>query len=112
MPIIPKWEALLPRMGSCELTDARGKRHGLAGRPALRAWARQNPDRAVAFGELLEREVWVGGRLVPLDELPVAIARAHIGAGVCPACGYDLAGCPAEPDGCIVCPECGGAWSR
>ena len=29
----------------------------------------------------------------------------------CPACIYDLAGCPvAEEDGCTVCPECGAAW--
>lgn len=29
---------------------------------------------------------------------------------VCPSCRYDLAGLPAEPDGCAACPECGGAW--
>lgn len=29
----------------------------------------------------------------------------------CPACVYNLAGCPvAEDDECTVCPECGAAW--
>ncbi|GJM19999.1 MAG: hypothetical protein DHS20C14_22120 [Phycisphaeraceae bacterium] len=28
----------------------------------------------------------------------------------CPACTYDLAGLEPAPDGCTVCPECGGAW--
>lgn len=29
----------------------------------------------------------------------------------CPACVYNLAGCPvAADDGCTVCPECGAAW--
>ncbi len=30
--------------------------------------------------------------------------------GQCPACGYDVADIDADADGCIVCPECGGAW--
>jgi len=29
---------------------------------------------------------------------------------VCVACGQDLTGVPAHPDGCTVCPECGAAW--
>lgn len=29
---------------------------------------------------------------------------------LCPQCHYELAGMPVEPDGCTVCPECGGAW--
>ncbi len=29
---------------------------------------------------------------------------------LCPQCLYDLAGSPAEDDGCTVCPECGAAW--
>ncbi|HLP82760.1 MAG TPA: hypothetical protein VK157_00285 [Phycisphaerales bacterium] len=28
----------------------------------------------------------------------------------CPTCDYVLANAPSEPDGCTVCPECGGAW--
>jgi hypothetical protein len=30
--------------------------------------------------------------------------------GQCPACGYDVAEIDADADGCVVCPECGGAW--
>ena len=30
--------------------------------------------------------------------------------GVCLICEYNLAGLQPEPDGCVVCPECGGAW--
>jgi len=38
----------------------------------------------------------------------VRVALLKIGR--CPSCGYALAGVEAEPDGCRVCPECGGAW--
>lgn len=30
--------------------------------------------------------------------------------GRCPACDYEIFGLESEADGCIVCPECGGAW--
>lgn len=30
--------------------------------------------------------------------------------GVCPGCVYPLEALEPEPDGMIVCPECGGAW--
>ena len=37
--------------------------------------------------------------------------RTHaLDASLCPACWYDLAESPIEPDGCCVCPECGAAW--
>lgn len=32
--------------------------------------------------------------------------------GRCPWCTYDLSGGCVEPDQCVVCPECGGAWRR
>lgn len=31
-------------------------------------------------------------------------------ARLCPCCGYNLAGCPRDDDGCTPCPECGAAW--
>ncbi len=34
-----------------------------------------------------------------------------IAQGHCPSCGYPLEGLDPEPDGCRVCPECGGAWA-
>ena len=30
--------------------------------------------------------------------------------GLCPSCGYTLAGLPTEADGCTKCPECGAGW--
>jgi len=30
--------------------------------------------------------------------------------GYCPSCAYRVSDCEPEPDGCTVCPECGGAW--
>jgi len=30
--------------------------------------------------------------------------------GTCRVCEYDLGGLLPESDGCVVCPECGGAW--
>ena len=32
--------------------------------------------------------------------------------GVCASCLYSLAGLEAGGDGCLVCPECAGAWKR
>lgn len=37
-------------------------------------------------------------------------ARA-ISAGICGSCGYSLDMLRPERDGCVVCPECGAAWS-
>ncbi len=39
-----------------------------------------------------------------------AISAIYIDAGRCAGCGYTLADLAAEPDGCVVCPECGAAW--
>ena len=38
------------------------------------------------------------------------IAEIFLAEGFCAACGYDLQDLGAESDGCIVCPECRGAW--
>ena len=38
------------------------------------------------------------------------VPEAYVAAGMCPACGYDIASARVEADGCRVCPECGGAW--
>jgi len=40
------------------------------------------------------------------------VRRSMLAAGRCPSCGYGLDGLEVEPDGCVVCPECGGAWDR
>lgn len=36
--------------------------------------------------------------------------RAVLSIGHCPSCAYRIFDIEAEPDGCRVCPECGGAW--
>jgi hypothetical protein len=37
--------------------------------------------------------------------------RVRVGrSGVCFCCDYDLKPLPREPDGCVVCTECGAAW--
>ena len=30
--------------------------------------------------------------------------------GLCGSCGYTMQNLPPDPDGCVVCPECGSAW--
>ncbi len=37
-------------------------------------------------------------------------ADGLIARGTCACCEYEIAGLPIEPDGCVVCPECGAAW--
>lgn len=41
---------------------------------------------------------------------PSHAIRAMTDAGLCPSCAYRIDGLGPEPDGCIVCPECGAAW--
>ncbi len=38
------------------------------------------------------------------------LARAVAAEGLCPSCAYTIRGLATEPDGCVVCPECGSAW--
>ncbi|HYF15446.1 MAG TPA: hypothetical protein VD971_10290 [Phycisphaerales bacterium] len=35
---------------------------------------------------------------------------SFVAYGRCAACGFDLAALPTQPDGCVVCSECGAAW--
>ena len=41
---------------------------------------------------------------------PIKGRDSLLASGFCPACAYQIAGVPPEPDGCMVCPECGAAW--
>jgi len=36
--------------------------------------------------------------------------QAMLRAGLCPSCAYQIYEIPPDPDGCIICPECGAAW--
>lgn len=39
-----------------------------------------------------------------------SLARTAVAEGACGSCAFSLRGAPQEPDGMIVCPECGAAW--
>lgn len=79
-------------------------------------------DHAVGFGLILFTPVAVPlitaglvglrGLLGLGGWLPVAMRASMLARRRCPACGYDLRGLAAEPDGCLVCPECRGAWDE
>ncbi len=38
------------------------------------------------------------------------LAATAVAEGICGGCCYSLRDLPVEPDGCVVCPECGAAW--
>ncbi len=38
------------------------------------------------------------------------VVAVYLAEQLCPSCAYSLAGIPGADDGCVVCPECGGAW--
>ena len=40
------------------------------------------------------------------------VADIYLSQGRCAACGYLLEDLIVEPDGCVVCPECNGAWKK
>lgn len=40
------------------------------------------------------------------------ISEIFLTEGYCAACGYLLEDLIVEPDGCVVCPECNGAWKK
>lgn len=53
----------------------------------------------------------IGLRSTPwLAPMPKINATLLLVAGRCPQCAYVLEDLKSEPDGCIVCPECGAAW--
>jgi len=53
--------------------------------------------------------LWVW--LIGIPVLKRLSDRIHRYENRCLACGYELRGLSAEPDGCSVCPECGAAWN-
>lgn len=38
------------------------------------------------------------------------VATVFLSNGLCPICAYAIGATPTEPDGCVVCAECGSAW--
>jgi ssDNA-binding Zn-finger/Zn-ribbon topoisomerase 1 len=66
---------------------------------------------------------WYWPPLIGFAVMPLVLRRAQcehrrwrapffVSIGRCPSCGYELSQLPIEADGCVVCPECGGAWRR
>jgi hypothetical protein len=55
------------------------------------------------------RLLWIPCVRRTYDRKFVAAAMTE---GVCATCLYPLNGLAADGDGCVVCPECGGAWRR
>ncbi len=62
---------------------------------------------ALQGGASASRQLGLGEPSSPIKR---ALVRAMLRAQRCPSCDYDLRGSPAQPDGCILCPECGAAW--
>ena len=48
---------------------------------------------------------------VSVRRLPHGVGATIVAHGFCAKCAYSLNGLEAQPDGAIVCPECGAAWS-
>ena len=55
----------------------------------------------IGMGIFLHRTKW---------NTKYSVITAMTRAGCCPSCAYRVSDCEPEPDGCTVCPECGGAW--
>ncbi len=54
----------------------------------------------------------LGMRLMVRRQVARQVAATAVAEGICGGCAYTLEGVPVEPDGCLVCPECGAAWRR
>lgn len=73
-------------------------------------------------GVMILRYIGCFGILFSVSDILIGrLSRRHyhririqtlLAAGHCPLCGYLIAAAPVESDGCIVCPECGGAWKQ
>lgn len=66
------------------------------------------PAIMIPLAVLVVASVWVGMRW----KHAASLATEYIRAGICGSCGYALSGLTPGDDGCVVCPECGGAWRR
>jgi hypothetical protein len=59
----------------------------------------------VVIALLLVLYAWFAGRRNDRRAIDACLS-----SGVCPGCGYTLAGLAVEDDGCRICPECAAAW--
>jgi hypothetical protein len=88
---------------------------GLVGHVAFERWL---GDRPAAFNSLGEPALWVGLGVATCWLVALLFGRSHGDGRIAQRlsairlclCGYDIDGLGTEPDGCVVCPECGAAW--
>jgi hypothetical protein len=66
---------------------------------------------ALGFGMFMWTCIFLRLQVRRVPTSPLYVSHV-LDLGRCPACLYQLAGQVAEPDGCVVCPECGGAWRQ
>lgn len=85
---------------------------GGTGAAAVWTYREGQPLNAVAF--TIASGVFVVGTFAWRRQMRRELARLEKARfdlrARCASCRYDLAGLPAEHDGCVVCPECGAAW--
>ncbi len=62
-----------------------------------------------AIGAFVVFQVWVL-RWCAERRMAREVAGTIAAHGLCGSCGYTLQDLPPDPDGCVVCPECGSAW--
>jgi hypothetical protein len=58
---------------------------------------------------LLVGMFWILER-IPFHRSRTWLAHEVMTLKMCACCGYDLRSLPRQPDGCVVCSECGAAW--
>jgi hypothetical protein len=66
----------------------------------------------VLFLFLAAMQVWNAWLTLARADGGMLAAKSRMSRGVCPSCSYPIATLPPAEDGCIVCPECGGAWRQ
>jgi hypothetical protein len=82
-----------------------GRRFGITG-----SW-----PNTIAFGAIIASAVGFTRRLVggrAAQRAAKRIIPLVLKEGLCPSCTYNLHDLPTQPDGCVMCPECGTAWKR
>jgi len=65
---------------------------------------------AVIFVLLMIGVLSAVDRAIATRRIGSAIGATIAAHGFCASCGYSLRGLQPAEDGCLVCPECGGAW--
>lgn len=94
--------ALLTYVLASTILYARGPQ-----KPAMIAW------NAVMLAIIVMGQLFAWRRRIrvfPRGASELQIARALLAEGRCPSCAYAIGRVEPAMDGCVVCPECAGAW--